>query len=172
MINIKEYINNFFSKIKKWQAITLSVIGLFTTIELVKPYVSNMILLFSNMYKSQKNYEKIEKDLKHNEEYQHVLNHIVDGVSETRYHRGIRYLVTVIEFETKKEWEEYWELSNIDKLKYDLVNRDWYYLTTDSDNKEKWLIAIYSAKHDTFSYIDHDGIQHYIIPKNESIIKK
>lgn len=172
MVNFKDWLIKGGKKLKTWQMVTLSAIGLITTFEMAKPYVEEGYLFFKHMYQSQKDYEKIASELKHYKEYHIVLNHIVDGVSTTRHHRSVRYLVTTIEFDNPQKEVEYYDLSDLKMLKYDLANRDWYYLAEDIDGNEKWLRAIYTSDYDTFSYIDHDGHHHLIKPLSESIVKK
>ena len=172
MVNLKDWLVNSGRKLKTWQTVTLSVIGLITTFEMAKPYVEEGYMFFKHMYKSQQDYEKVANELKHYEEYHIVLNHIIDGVSTTRHHRGVRFLVTTIEFDNPQEEISYYKLSNLEMLKYDLVNRDWYYLAEDIDGAEKWLRAIHTSEYDNFSYIDHDGKHHPIVPITPSITEK
>jgi len=146
-----------FNRLSEWQKRAALVISLVVAFNFFVPYAKSGYNFVVNSYKVQKDYQTIQTRLNHLEEYVEVVNYVIDGVGETAYHRGVRYLVT--------KGKPYTDLRGnfvVDTLGNPVMSYDWYYLVEDEDGIEKWLRAIYSAESDSFSYIDHTGVHHHI----------
>ena len=143
------------------------IISIIIATNFLTPYIQKVYNFFENSYNVQKDYKDMKNRVKNLEDYVVVLNYVVDGISETRYHRGVRYLLTK---GIKIRTSSYNNLSNDKKLRWDLSHCDWYYLAEDSDGMKKWLRANYSAELDKFSYVNHSGIYHKIKPLKPSTI--
>ena len=154
-----------FSKLEKWHKKALIVIGIITATQFLTPYAINIYNFFANSYKVQRDYEGISTRLTNLEDYVEVMNGIVDGVGDTRYHRGVRYLITK---GVKNRPSDYFEMNAEGRLRWDLAHCDWYYKSTDTDGIVKWFGAQYNTQKDIFGYIDHDGVYHKIDAPNKS----
>jgi hypothetical protein len=162
-------LNEMFSHMEKWHKKALLVIGIITATQFLTPYAIDVYRFFANSYKVQRDYEGISTRLTNLEEYTEVCNGIIDGVGDTRYHRGIRFLLTK---GVKKRTLDYETLDEEGKLRWDLAHCDWYYMSTDTDGLIKWFGAKYNTQNDRFSYIDHAGQHHIITPKTNSKLLK
>jgi hypothetical protein len=158
-----------YSKLEKWHKKALLVIGIITATQFLTPYAINIYKFFANSYKVQRDYEGISSRLDNLEDYTEVLNGIVDGVGDTRYHRGVRYLITK---GVKNRPSDYHDMTDEQRLRWDLAHCDWYYKSTDTDGIVKWFGAKYNTQNDIFGYIDHDGVYHTIkSPDKSKLIK-
>jgi hypothetical protein len=162
-------INELFSKLEGWHKRLLLIIAIITATQFLTPYVIDVYNFFANSYKVQRDYNGISERLTNLEDYTEVLNGIVDGVGDTRYHRGVRYLITK---GAKDRTAEYKTWENEEKLRWDLAHCDWYYKSTDTDGIIKWFGAKYNSQKDIFSYIDHNGEHHEIVTLKESKLLK
>ena len=162
-------LNDLFSKLEGWHKKALLVIAIITATQFLTPYVINVYDFFKNSYKVQRDYNGISDRLNNLEDYTEVLNGIVDGVGDTRYHRGVRYLITK---GAKDRPVEYNSWNSEQKLRWDLAYCDWYYKSADTDGIIKWFGAKYNTQKDIFSYIDHNGIHHEIKTIKDSKLLK
>jgi hypothetical protein len=162
-------ITEIYSKIEMWHKKTFLIIGIITATQFLTPYVISIYNFFTNSYKVQRDYNGISSRLTNLEDYTEVLNGIVDGVGDTRYHRGIRYLITK---GVKDRTDNYKILSEEERLRWDLAHCDWYYKNTDTDGIVKWFNAQYNTQKDIFGYIDHDGNYHVIKTRLKSKLLK
>ena len=168
-MNIKNKASELFSKLEGWHKNMAIIISIIVATNFLTPYIQEIYKFFENSYNVQKDYEEMKGRLENLEEYVVVLNYVVDGVAQTRYHRGVRYLLTK---GIKERPDSYKMLKEEEKLRWDLSHCDWYYLVQDSDGIKKWLRANYSAELDSFTYIDHSGIYHKIKTLKPSTILK
>ena len=161
------YLNNLISKLEGWQKKAFIIIAVITATQFLTPYGIETYNFFVNSYKVQRDYKGISERIDNLEEYTEHLNGIIDGIGDTRYHRGVRYLLTKGSIRRPLDYDS---LTYEIKLRWDISHCDWYYEHTDTDGLVKWFGAKYNSQKDIFDYIDHDGEHHIITPIKDSVI--